>query len=253
MALCVAAVCPHPPLLIPAVAGSAAARGQDLLSSCDAAVRSLLAAEPEVVLVAGDAPDRFDADTDAVGSLRDYGVDVRAGGGASAAEPTLPLACTIGAWLLDRAGWHGQRRYVGLPDTISATQAGEIGAAAARCAASVGLLAMGDGSARRTEQAPGYLDTRAAPFDASVARALAAADLDALARLDADLARQLMVAGRATWQVLAGACRASTHDRPDLLGWTGRVLADVCPYGVGYLVAVLERTGQGVSRTDRYT
>jgi hypothetical protein len=43
---------------------------------------------------------------------------------------------------------------------------------------------MGDGSARRSEKAPGHLDPAAAPFDAAVAAALAAGDTTALAALD---------------------------------------------------------------------
>ena len=41
---------------------------------------------------------------------------------------------------------------------------------------------MGDGSACRTLKAPGYLDERAAAFDAEVARALGAADVDGARR-----------------------------------------------------------------------
>ena len=91
------------------------------------------------------------------------------------------------------------------------------------------LLVMGDASACRTVKAPGYLDERAAPFDAEVARALRAADVPALAALDAELAHELKASGRAPWQVLAGAAEGS-----DL---SGALLYEDAPYGVGYLVA----------------
>jgi len=42
------------------------------------------------------------------------------------------------------------------------------------------LLVMGDGSARRSLRAPGYLDTRAAAFDAEVERTIRTGELDAL-------------------------------------------------------------------------
>jgi hypothetical protein len=99
---------------------------------------------------------------------------------------------------------------------------------------------MGDGSARRSERAPGHLDERAAPFDAGVERAVRDADLAALAALDPDLAAELLATGRPGWQVLAGALGG------DPLG-TGagaaRPVAEVlyadAPLGVGYLVAVI--------------
>jgi aromatic ring-opening dioxygenase LigB subunit len=93
----------------------------------------------------------------------------------------------------------------------------------------VALLVMGDASACRTLKAPGYLDERAAGFDAEIARALGAADVAALEALDAELAQELKVSGRAPWQVLAGAAEGA--------GLGGALLYDDAPYGVGYLVA----------------
>jgi len=97
------------------------------------------------------------------------------------------------------------------------------------------LLVIGDGAAAHTEKAPGYLDERAGPFDDAVAAALAAADPAALAALDPVLAAELWVAGRAPWQVLAGATRDGT--------WRGELLHSSRPLGVGYHVAVWQRCG----------
>jgi hypothetical protein len=93
----------------------------------------------------------------------------------------------------------------------------------------VALLVMGDASACRTLKAPGYLDERAVPFDREAARALGAADIAALKALDAGLARELKAAGRAPWQVLAGAAETA--------GLSGTLLYEDAPYGVGYVVA----------------
>lgn len=93
----------------------------------------------------------------------------------------------------------------------------------------VALLVMGDASACRTLKAPGYLDERAAGFDAEVARALGAADVAALKSLDTELAHELKASGRAPWQVLAGAAEGA--------GLGGALFYDDAPYGVGYLVA----------------
>jgi hypothetical protein len=93
------------------------------------------------------------------------------------------------------------------------------------------LLVMGDASACRGLRAPGYDDPRAAAYDSGVARALADADAEALLGLDPGLSAELKVAGRAPWQVLAGATRATAH------AWRGEVTYDAAPYGVSYLVA----------------
>ncbi|MFI1016541.1 hypothetical protein [Streptomyces sp. NPDC020965] len=149
--------------------------------------------------------------------------------GAAAPVRALPHSLAVGAWLLDRARWAASPlEGLGVDETLAperALAAGrEIGARAER----VALLVMGDGSACRTVKAPGYLDTRAADFDAFAARALGDADLAALAALDATLAHELKAAGRAPWQVLTGAAEGA--------GLAGRLLYDEAPYGVGYFV-----------------
>jgi hypothetical protein len=54
-----------------------------------------------------------------------------------------------------------------------------------------GLLVVANGSATRTEKAPGHLDERAAAFDAAIGQALSAGDPAALADIDLDLADEL--------------------------------------------------------------
>jgi hypothetical protein len=132
----------------------------------------------------------------------------------------LPLAHTIGAWLLNEAGFSGTRVGVGPED---------VGQLMRDLPTPLGVLAMGDGSARRTVKAPGYLDDAAGPFDSAVATALATGDTEALAALDVAEGRRLLAAGTATWQAVGTALRgrdivASLH-------------LDVAPFGVGYLVA----------------
>jgi hypothetical protein len=55
----------------------------------------------------------------------------------------------------------------------------------------------------------GRVDRRSVDFDAAVARALADADPDALAMVDAGLAAELGATGRAAWQVAAAASAAT--------------------------------------------
>jgi hypothetical protein len=54
-----------------------------------------------------------------------------------------------------------------------------------------GLLVVANGSATRTEKAPGHLDERAAAFDAAIGTALSAGDPAGLATIDLDLADEL--------------------------------------------------------------
>lgn len=237
MAVLAAAVCPHPPLLVPAVAAGAAPELDELRVSCLDVVGRLVALVPDVVVVVGDSPSDLHADETATGSLAGFGIDVHVGRAEPGrpTEPTLPLALVIGAWLLDRAGWTGRRRYLGVPDTATSDDAAALGAGIVEGTERIAVLVMGDGSARRSTAAPGYLDSRAAPFDATAASALATADASALLALDAALAIDLLAAGRASWQVLGGLISADTA--VSSRSWTGELIVDTAPYGVGYLVA----------------
>ena len=93
----------------------------------------------------------------------------------------------------------------------------------------IGLLVMGDGSPRRSEHSPVHLHPRAEIFDRTVANAFQSKDLDVLKALDPTLATELKAAGRAPWQVLAGALENTTL--------TGDLTYEAAPYGVGYFVA----------------
>jgi hypothetical protein len=77
--------------------------------------------------------------------------------------------------------------------------------AAANELGTVGLVAMADLSACRTDQAPGAFREEAAGFDASVAEAFRSGDPAPLLNLDPALAADLLVAGRVPLQSLAGA------------------------------------------------
>jgi len=227
--LVAAAVCPHPALLVPGVASSAAGETDELRRHCAAAVSELAAAGPDLVVMVGDAPRVGAFPADAWGSLRRYGIDVSVGDGRG--EATLPLSLTVGLWLLLASAPDLPRAYFGVSADTDPARCATLGAGLAEREPRVGLLVMGDGSARRSLKGPGYLDPRAEPFDAGVAHALGAVDPAALLALDPVLADELLVAGRAPWQVLAGAAQASGS------AWRGTVTHEEAPYGVAYLVA----------------
>lgn len=200
-------------MLVPEVAGGAAGDLADLRAACDCVVETLVAAHPERIVVLGPGkPDPLDRDATAGGTLAPFGVDLAAGG----PDRVLPLAHTIGAWLLDRAGWTGERRYTTGPP--AGTEEPEA------------WLVMADGSAKRSDTAPGYLDARAEGFDARIAAALADGDPEALAGLDLTLADDLWCTGAAPLAELGRTLRGARVAR-------ARVHYDGAPRGVGYWAA----------------
>ncbi|MFJ4471572.1 class III extradiol dioxygenase subunit B-like domain-containing protein [Streptomyces sp. NPDC089424] len=238
--LVAAAVCPCPPLLVPAVAAGAAPEMDLARTACTDALGVLAAARPDRLIVVGPAreggTESYPEGTH--GSFRGFGVDVgvrlgRAGaadGAGTTVPATLPPSLAVAAWLLERTAWaDAPIEGLAVAEDLAPERCRDIGGEIAAGDERVALLVMGDASACRTLKAPGYLDERAEPFDAAVGRALGSADLAALAALDVELARQLMVSGRAPWQVLAGAAEGT------LLG--GALLYEDAPYGVGYVVA----------------
>jgi len=231
--LVAAAVVPCPPLIVPELARGAAAESDALRAACDEALGALAAASPERLIAVGAGPAEERLRHGGVGSFAPYGVDLDvtlgAGGGV------LPPALTIAAWLLGRPAWAASGAApcpvegVVVAGDADPGRCVALGRALADGDERIALLVVGDGSACRTEKAPGYLDERATPYDAAIATALATGDDAALAALDAPLADALWVAGRPAWQVLAGAAGP---------GRGARLLYDEAPYGVGYFVAV---------------
>lgn len=205
-----AAVCPHPPLLVPQIAPGTVDELAGLRVACDAAVRTLVEARPARIVVLGAGEPGPDADESAGGTLAGYGADVTAGGSTR----DLPLSLTIGAWLLDRAGWTGPRTY--------STGRPEVGD-------DIALLVMADGTTTRSVQAPGFLDERAEPYDAAIAAALGAGDAAALAEPDPDLGAELGAAGIPALRTLGELAKGADV--------TARLRYDAAPLGVGYFVA----------------
>jgi hypothetical protein len=204
-------------------------------SACADALGVLAAARPDLLVVVGPAEQsgRGSFPQGTSGSFRGFGVDVEVRLGP--AEDTvsgreLPPSLAVGAWLLERTGWaDAPIEGLGVGEPLAPERCIAVGREIGARAGRVALLVMGDASACRTVKAPGYLDERAAPFDAEVARALGAADVAAVQALDAELAYELKASGRAPWQVLAGAAEGAN------LG--GALLYEDAPYGVGYVVA----------------
>jgi hypothetical protein len=125
---------------------------------------------------------------------------------------------------LDAVGWLGADVKV-LADPQGARVADHLLATTTRSGDEPSYLVVGNGSARRTEKAPGHLDERAAAFDAGLGRTLKDGLSDALAAIDRDLARELWASVDAIVEMPA---------IPDLS--LVQVDYDDDPYGVQYWV-----------------
>jgi hypothetical protein len=241
-----AAVLPHPPLLVPELAGAAAAELDPLRAACRQALSTIVAAADTLVVV-GDGPVWGVPEASAPGSFRPYGAEVEValppladldlpGLPTPARLPDLPLSLAVAAYLLADHPPRPERLFAAtVPASLGPGAAAAIGHVLANPGAPgdrVGLVVMGDLSACRGERAPGGHRPGAATFDASVAEALRTGKPERLLDLDPAEAADLLVAGRVPLQVLAGAFQ----DRPVA---RGDVLYEDAPYGVGYLVAVL--------------
>lgn len=192
---------PSAPFLLPGLGGGPA----DLRSACLLAVGTL----DGPVTVLGAAP----VDGPVRGS-----VDATPWGAAGTPTPDpLPLALAVGASMLQ-----------GREHSLLGVAGGEVELTGS-------VLVVADGTATRTEKAPGHFDPRAEAFDVQVSRALAAGDPDALLALDPALAGELWVGGLATWQAAARALRGRR--------WRGQVHWAGAPYGVFYAVATWVERG----------
>ena len=216
---------PAAPLLIPALAGADTDRDAQLR----ACVRSVVAdiahatdAVPGATLLVVGTADEVSTYTGTWDFTR-IGLPMRGTG-----QGTLPTSLGIGAWFLDACEYAGPREYVGVAERTPPSACAALGQSLAQ-GRDIGVLVVGDGSARHDEKAPGWLDPRAEGFDAAATAALASGDPGNVIALDADLARDLLAVGRAPWQVAAGAAQGGT--------WNAGVAFEAAPYGVGYIVA----------------
>jgi hypothetical protein len=265
------AVVPQPPLMVPQLTAGRAAESEPMRAACLDVAARLAGAADQWLVVASDPGGRRTMDHPAGGTFRGYGVDVRvtlgpdvpAAPGADPGTPTgpagalggrsrggsgraqmypdgyideyLPLPLLIAGWLRGQVAPGVRVAAELVPPDLPTEACRRLGAqlAARPTPAPVALLVVGDGATTHGEKSPGYLDRRAEPFDAAVAAALADADPAGLLALDAGLAGELNAAGRAPWQVLAGASEGGR--------WHGELAYSAAPFGVAYHVALWRR------------
>ncbi|MFE9576155.1 hypothetical protein ACFYO1_07215 [Nocardia sp. NPDC006044] len=239
----IAALVPSPPILVPelcgGVTGALPGRSDDPRGVLRAAV--LAAAERLAgvtdrwtVLGTGVADQVFGPET--VGTFRGFGADVRVAlSPDAAAEPDAqhPLPVLIAGWLRGQVapGVRAEVRIVAEDTSVACCF--ELGA---KLRAELdnsderhGVLVIADGAATLSLKAPGYLDERAPAVQGELDRALAAGDRAALRALDPGLCAELVLSGRAAYQVLAG-----LFDTDPVV----ETLYQDAPFGVGYDVSL---------------
>ena len=220
------ALCPHPPLLLRELCG-AVDSVPDLRAACRDAVADLVARQPGEVVVVGAAHRSGPLDAGAAVDVRRYGTTgPRTAAGTG---PALPQSLGIGARLLQEAGWTGPASFHAVARDAAQRDLEQL-ADQLLGRPDAAVLLLGDGSARRGEKAPGFLDERAFGLDGAIADALATGDAATLLDLDTVLAAELRVDGRSVFRLLGllgercGPVRPRLTHRDD-------------PYGVSYLVA----------------
>ncbi len=224
--LVAAALCPAPPVLVSDISRAAAHELDDVRAACAAAIAELLRHEEcRLTVVAAGTTRTWSAQAPAGLASVGLPLDVPPLTGPAAGGPRLPLALTVGRWLLAQAG------HAGDDDTWCAVDADSAAALGRRIAASADrrtLLVLGEGSSAIGPHAPLPQDDRAPEFDSSVTDLVRSGDLTALASRDSELATSLGVTGWAPWLALASAAGGRAG--------VGRLLTYGAPYGVGYLV-----------------
>ncbi|WP_059020399.1 hypothetical protein [Mycobacterium sp. M26] len=218
------ALTPSAPVLVPELAGTAAAEVAEFRDAALAAAADLPA--QWVVLGVGPATEVIGPQT--AGTFAGYGVDVPVALSpqAPAAVSALPLCALFAGWLRGQANPAARaevRVYAADLDAQAALAAGRALRAELNARdAAVGVLVVADGANTLTPPAPGGYDPDAEPVQAALDDALAAGDTAALAEAPAG------IVGRAAYQVLAGLAGAGPR--------SARELVRGAPYGVGYFV-----------------
>ncbi|MFN8031946.1 MAG: hypothetical protein U0Q47_01480 [Mycobacterium sp.] len=220
------ALTPSAPVLVPELAGTAAAEVTGFRDAAVAAAAQL----PDRWVAIGVGPADALIEPSTAGTFAGYGVDVPVAlaPDAPAGVRALPLCALFAGWLRGRANPAARaqvRVYSAGHDAEAALALGRALRAELDGAADpVGVLVVADGANTLTPSAPGGYDPDAEPVQAALDDALAAGDTAALTALPD------FVIGRVAYEVLAGLAGAGPR--------SAKELARGAPYGVGYFVGV---------------
>jgi hypothetical protein len=220
------AIIPSAPVLVPQLAGAAAAEIADLREAVIAAAASL---PPRWIAVgAGEADGLVRPDN--VGTFGGFGVDlpVRLAPQADRPPGELPLCALMTAWVREQARPEASaevRVYASDHDVDVALGRGrQLRAQIDDVAEPTGVLIVADGATTLSPAAPGGHNPRDTQVQLALDDALGCGDLAALARLPGQ------VVGRVPFQVLAGLAEPAPRSAKEL--YRG------APYGVGYFAGI---------------
>ncbi len=259
----IAALVPSPPILVPELGGEVAqAAGVEaddapavLRAAALTAVGALAATTRHWTVVGVDVAAQI-VDPDVAGTFRGFGADVRVGLSEDAlsrsrrtpggADPQQPLPALIAGWLRGRVASEAVAATTLVAADTPSDECARIGArlrtALDTSPEPTGVLVVADGAATLTLTAPGYLDERAAGVQRELDRALAEGDTAGLLALDPALCAELVLSGRAAYQVLAGLFAV------DPIAPAVETLYSDAPFGVGYQVSVWRPSASGGAR-----
>ncbi len=213
------ALIPSAPILVPELAGAAAAEVADLRS----AVLTVGAQLPSRWIALAAGPSAAVVGPQAVGTFAGYGADIVVTLSPDPDGPVadLPLAALITGWVRANAA----------PDAVAEvhiigpdTDAGSVRAALDATGDPIGVLVVADGATTLTATAPGGFDPDSVPEQTRLDDALAAGDIANLAGVAAG------AAGRDAYRVAAELVGSASVSASEL--YRG------APYGVGYFVGM---------------
>lgn len=218
------ALTPSAPVLVPELAGSAAAEVAEFRAAAVAAAATL----PSRWIAVGVGAEDGVISAGTRGSFGGYGVDVPVALSPDAGPDivALPLCALFAGWLRGQANPAASVEVRVCPAGLDPHQAVARGRALRREIDAdpdpIGVLVVADGAITLTPPAPGGYDPGAEAVQRALDDALAQGDLDELARLPKG------IAGRVAYQVLAGLAEPGPAAATELLRGA--------PYGVGYFV-----------------
>lgn len=216
------ALTPSAPVLVPELAGSAAAEVAGFRDAALAAAATL----PDRWIAVGVGPADAVIGPGSRGTFAGYGADVAVSLGPDAGghPQALPLCALFAGWLRDQVSPRARvqvRVYAADHDPDSAIARGRALRAEIDAAPEpIGVLVVADGANTLTQSAPGGYDPAAEAAQSLLDDALAAGRADELTRLPDG------IVGRVAYQVLAGLAPAAAATE----------MLRGAPYGVGYFV-----------------
>ncbi|KRD08541.1 hypothetical protein ASE48_08155 [Mycobacterium sp. Root265] len=214
------ALIPSAPVLVPELAGAAAAEVADLRTAVLTAAAEL---PPRWIAIGAGGDDQLIA-ASAVGTFAGYGADIRVALSPDADDPVteLPLAALIAGWVRGQvnAGRTAEVRVYADAGEAAVYRGRTLRTELEELPEPVGVLVVADGANTLTQSAPGGFDPDSVAAQAALDDALAAGDVDAVIRCAGG------AVGQGAYQVLAGLVGA----RPV----QARELYRGAPFGVGY-------------------